>query len=54
MKHFARWAKGYSMRLDPLNRIDTVLAQFKGLEDSEDLDDAWDSLDEQKSKPHMA
>jgi hypothetical protein len=36
------------MRLDPLNRIDTVLAQFRGLEDSEDLVDAQDSLDEQE------
>ena len=38
------------MRLNPLNRIDTVLAQFRGLEGSEDLAYAWDLLDKQKSE----
>jgi len=54
MKRFARWTKGYATRLNPLNRMDTVLTQFRGLQDSEHLDDAWDSLDEQESEARIA
>jgi Ni/Co efflux regulator RcnB len=54
MKRFARWTKGYATRLNPLNRMDTVLKQFRGLQDSDHLDDARDSLDEQESEARIA
>ena len=35
IRHFAKWARGYAERLDPINRIAETVAEFKGLQESE-------------------
>ncbi len=35
VRRFAKWARGYAQRLDPINRIAETVAEFKGLQESE-------------------
>lgn len=35
IRRFAKWARGYAQRLDPISRIAETVAEFKGLQESE-------------------
>jgi len=35
LRRLAKWAKGYAQRLDPINRFEELVAEFKGEEDED-------------------
>lgn len=35
IRRVAKWARGYAQRLDPINRIEQIVAEFKDLEESD-------------------